>query len=219
MGELFFTADQKAQKYLDKGDSLKAAETFNSGNQKGYLYYEMGDLEKAAEAYSEDVSAEGFYNLGVVYYQMGDYQSAQQAFNSALEINPNMEVALTNLEKTATALEIINANAELASEKAKDPLIDPEEFQEYTESPDEKDSAQKSDKKYDGKGDITEMGSKEVDENTIDVFEFDENAVIDKDAAKQTLLRQVTEDPSIFLRRKFAYQVRGKKIKKPKQNW
>ena len=219
LSELFFTKDQQAQRYLKNGDSLKAAVTFKSGNQKGFLYYQMGDLEKAAQAYSEDVSAEGFYNLGVVYYKMGDYESAKQAFNSALEINPNMKFAIENLDKTTAALEIINTNAELATEKAKDPLRDPEEFQEYTDSPDEKDSAQKSDKTYDGKGDITEMGSKEVDENTIDVFEFDENAVIDKEAAKQTLLRQVTEDPSIFLRRKFAYQVRGKNIKKPKQNW
>ncbi|WP_115461949.1 VWA domain-containing protein [Winogradskyella aurantiaca] len=219
LSELFFTQDQKAERYLKKGDSIIAAETFKSSDQKGFLYYQMGDLEKAAQAYSDDVSAEGFYNLGVVYYKMGDYVAAQQAFNSALEIDPNMQIASENLDKTATAIEILNANAELGTEKAKDPLRDPEEFQEYTDSPDEKDSAQKSDKTYEGKGDITEMGSKEVDENTIDVFEFDENAVIDKEAAKQTLLRQVTEDPSIFLRRKFAYQVRGKNLKKPKQNW
>lgn len=219
LSELFFTHDQKAERYLKKGDSIKAAETFKSSDQKGFLYYQMGDLEKAAQAYSDDVSAEGFYNLGVVYYKMGDYEAAQQAFNSSLEIDPNMQIASENLDKTATAIEILNANAELGTEKAKDPLRDPEEFQEYTDSPDEKDSAQKSDKTYEGKGDITEMGSKEVDENTIDVFEFDENAVIDKEAAKQTLLRQVTEDPSIFLRRKFAYQVRGKNLKKPKQNW
>ena len=75
------------------------------------------------------------------------------------------------------------------------------------------------DEKYDGKGDVQEMETKEVDEDTIDVFDFDENAVIDKDAAKQTLLRQMKEDPALFLRRKFAYQIRNrvKKVKKQKR--
>ena len=65
------------------------------------------------------------------------------------------------------------------------------------------------------------METKEVDEDTIDVFDFDENAVIDKDAAKQTLLRQMKEDPALFLRRKFAYQIRNrvKKVKKQKVSW
>lgn len=217
--ELFYTKDQQAQRYLEKGDSLKAAETYTSGNQKGYIYYSMGDLDKAAEAYGEDVSAEGFYNLGVVYYEMGDYESARQAFNSALEIDPNLEVAKDNLEVTVKAIESSQSEGPLPFEDASKSAIDPDEFQEYTETADEKDVAQESDKKYEGEGDVQEMVTKEVDENTIDVFEFDENVVIDKETAKQTLLRQVTEDPSIFLRRKFAYQIRGKKIKKPKKNW
>jgi len=219
LDELFFTKDQQAQRYLDKGDSLRAAETYGSGEQKGYLYYKMGDLDKAAEAYRDDVSAEGFYNLGVVYYEMGDYEAAQQAFNSALEIDPSMSVAKGNLETTIKTLETSIERDELGEEQAQEASIDPDQFQEYTESADEKDTAQKSDKKYEGKGDIIEMEAKEVDENTIDVFEFDENVIIDKETAKQTLLRQVTEDPSLFLRRKFAYQIRGKKIEKLKNNW
>ena len=217
----FFTKDQKAQRLLDKGENERAAQAFESGLHQGYAYYEMGDLEKAAEAYSNDVSPEGFYNLGVVYSQMGDLEAAQQAFDAALQQDPKFEKANTNLvlvTKTIDSLALIKAIEEGKSSEASG---DPKEFQEYNEQPDEKDVAQESDEKYEGKGDIQEMVTKEVDESTIDIFEFDETIVIDKDAAKQTLLRQVTEDPSLFLRRKFAYQNknRGKTVRKSTEAW
>ena len=217
----FFTKDQKAQRLLDKGENERAAQAFESGLHQGFAYYEMGDLEKAAEAYSNDVSPEGFYNLGVVYSQMGDLEAAQQAFDAALQQDPKFEKANTNLvlvTKTIDSLALIKAIEEGKSSEASG---DPKEFQEYNEQPDEKDVAQESDEKYEGKGDIQEMVTKEVDESTIDIFEFDETIVIDKDAAKQTLLRQVTEDPSLFLRRKFAYQNknRGKTIQKSTEAW
>ena len=217
----FFTKDQKAQRLLDKGENERAAQAFESGLHQGYAYYEMGDLEKAAEAYSNDVSPEGFYNLGVVYSQMGDLEAAQQAFDAALQQDPKFEKANTNLvlvTKTIDSLALIKAIEEGKSPEASG---DPKEFQEYNEQPDEKDVAQESDEKYEGKGDIQEMVTKEVDESTIDIFEFDETIVIDKDAAKQTLLRQVTEDPSLFLRRKFAYQNknRGKTVQKSTEGW
>ena len=217
----FFTKDQKAQRLFDKGEIERAAQTYESGFHQGYAYYEMGDLVKAVEAYSNDVSPEGFYNLGVVYAQMGNLEAAQQAFDAALQQDPKFEKANSNLilvTKTMDSLALIKA-----SEEGKSPETsgNPKEFQEYNEQPDEKDSAQESDEKYKGKGDFQEMVTKEVDESTIDIFEFDETIVIDKDAAKQTLLRQVTEDPSLFLRRKFAYQNknRGKTIEKPTEAW
>ena len=97
----------------------------------------------------------------------------------------------------------------------------PKTFQENFDQPDEKDVAQKSDEKYAGKGDVQEMESFEVDEDEIDIFEFDERQVMSREEAQQTLLRQVTEDPSIFLRRKFAYQNRKRKVKvvRPVEDW
>lgn len=221
LSETFFTHDQQAQLMLEKGDTLGATERFDDGMQKGYYYYKTGNLEAAAEAYGTDVSAEGFYNLGVVYAEMGDYESAQQAFSSALEVNPELTAARRNLQNTKRTIDSIASAQGLPIGTSDKATSTPEEFQEYTEVPDEKDRAQESEEKYEGEGDIQEMKTEEVDENTIDIFEFDENIVIDKDVAKQTLLRQVTEDPSLFLRRKFAYQNknRTKPIVKSKEAW
>ena len=181
----------------------------------------MGDLEKAAEAYSTDVSPDGLYNLGVVYAEMGDLESARQAFNAALELDPEMQKANRNLEIVTQVIDSVARADGLALGQSIEAGESPEEFQEYTDSPDEKDQALDSEEKYDGEGDVQEMKVEEVDENTIDIFEFDENVVIDREAAKQTLLRQVTEDPSLFLRRKFAYQNkrRSEKIDRPEEKW
>ena len=217
----FFTKDQRAQMLYDKGDRQKAAETYETGSLKGYAYYELGDLEKAAEAYSTDVSPQGFYNLGRIYAEMGDLTSAQQAFNTAYELDPDLSQAQVNLDIVTQKLDSIALDKDLEEGKELNSKADPKEFEEYTETPDEKDSAQDSDEKYEGEGDVQQMEVREVDENTIDVFEFDENIVIDKEAAKQTLLRQVTEDPSLFLRRKFAYQNKNRTepIKNSKEKW
>ena len=221
LNEQFFTRDQQAQRLVDKGNYEEAAEVFQSYEHKGYAYYKSGELEKAVEAYSNDVSPNGFYNLGVLYSEMGDLESAQQAFNTAVELEPDFKQAQLNLNIVTKKIDSIKLAEGLPLDKSYNSKNNAKDFQEHTEVPGEKDVAQKSDEIYKGKGDVQEMVSKEVDENTIDVFEFDENAVIDKEQAKQTLLRQVTEDPSIFLRRKFAYQNknRTKPIKKLEEDW
>lgn len=219
--EQFFTQDQKGQILYNKGDKQGAAETYQSGNHKGYAYYETGDLKNAAEAYSTDVSPEGFYNLGVVYAEMGDLEASQQAFSTASELDPDMEQADKNLQLVTQTIDSIAVAKALAEGRSVDLGKTPEELEDYEETLDDKDVALESDEKYEGEGDITEMETVEVDEDTIDIFEFDENIVIDRNEAKQTLLRQVTEDPSLFLRRKFAYQNRRRtaKVQKMEEAW
>lgn len=221
LSDSFFTKDQRAQKYLEKGEMSKAASTFNSELHKGYAYYKMGDLDKAAESFSRDLSPAGFYNLGVVLAEKGDFLAAVEAFDAALQLDPDMAKASLNIKRIRAVNDSIVEKDALSEDNLTEPNGKPKEFQEYTEVPDEKDMAQQSDETYKGKGDVQEMVTKEVDESTIDVFELDENIVLDKDAAKQTLLRQVTEDPSVFLRRKFAYQIKMRKEKPTKleEDW
>ena len=65
------------------------------------------------------------------------------------------------------------------------------------------------------------METFEVNEDEIDIFELNNTQVMSQGEAQQTLLRQVNEDPAIFLRRKFAYQNRKRKgsIKPSKEPW
>ena len=116
VGELFFTKDQQGQRLLKKGDTLKALQTLESGSIKGFTYYRMGDYEKAAQAYSEDISDNGFYNLGVVLYKLGDYEGAKQAFDSALEINPDLKRASINLDQVVAVIDSIQKEKGLLHE-------------------------------------------------------------------------------------------------------
>lgn len=219
--DLFFNKDQQGQRLYNKGEKAKAAELFETGSWKGYTYYELGDLESAANAYSQDISATGFYNQGVVYTQLGDLESARQAFQSAIELDPDMVKASTNLSLVTIVLDSIAREEALELGSALSSKESPKDFQESMEFQDERDMAQKSDEKYAGKGDVQEMETKEVNEDEIDIFEFNEKQVISQSEAQQSLLRQVNEDPSIFLWRKFAYQNRKRKekIKPPKEVW
>lgn len=61
-----------------------------------------------------------------------------------------------------------------------------------------------------------------MDESTIDFFDTgSEPPSMDQQGARQSLLRQMEEDPSLFLRRKFAHQLRNRKEKPeaPDEKW
>lgn len=213
MADLFQTRDQQAMQMLEQERSVDAAERFESERWKGYAYAEEGELEKAAEAYSRETNAEGFYNLGVLYARMGDAEAAREAFSSALEIDPDMEPAKENMKRVEHVLDSLFMIGEAAP---KDENMKPDKFEEPGKIAEKQTQAQDSDEKYKGKGDITEEGAKEIDESTLDFFDTGGDlAPMDPQGAKQSMLRQVEEDPSLFLRRKFAHQLRNRS-EKPK---
>lgn len=220
MVDLFQTPDQQGMKLLEKDSTLEAAERFESERWQGYAYAEAGDYESAVEAYSRETNAEGFYNLGVLYARMGDAEAASSAFRSALEIEPDMESAKENLERVEFFLDslVLSESGDSGENKGSKPdeFVDPGKISENQEQ------AQKSDETYKGKGDVTEMGAKEIDETMLDFFDTGgAPAPFDQQGAKQSLLRQVEEDPSIFLRRKFAHQLRNRtnKPEPPDESW
>ncbi|MEN8155369.1 MAG: VWA domain-containing protein [Bacteroidota bacterium] len=222
MADLFRSPDQQGQQLYEKGEVKEAAERFESAHRKGYAWAEAGELGKAAEAYSRETNAEGFYNLGVLYARMGDVEAARGAFAAALEMDPELEVARENLERVDVVLDSLFLAGERKRGAPKDEKPKPDKFEEPGKISEDQEQAQDSDEKFKGKGDLQEMGSKEVDESTIDFFDTGgEPAPFDQQGARQSLLRQVDTDPSIFLRRKFAHQLRNRKQKpeRSEQTW
>ncbi len=215
MADLFRTRDQQGEQLMLKGEHEQAAERFESDRWKGYAYAEAGDLEEAIEAYGYETNAEGFYNLGVLYALNGDADAAREAFRIALEMNPEMVSAKDNLERVDQVLDSLHLIGERETGAPEDETQKPDRFEEPGKIAEGQEQAQESDQKIEGKGDVTEEGNKEVDESTIDFFDTGgEPAPFDPQGAKQSLLRQVEEDPSLFLRRKFAHQLR-KRTQKP----
>lgn len=210
--DLWLTEDYQAQQMAEKGDYEKAAETYRDPLRKGVAYYKSGNYEDAIEAFQIDTTAMGAYNLGLSYYQNGDYAAAELAFGKAVEMDPENEAARANQKMTQQIMQGENeATVEEAQEAAKekptaenDQNRSPEDLsgggQEATKEDMEKERLEETVNTDVRKG-------KELDE-VPDNFEAGK-----QDNSQKVLMRKVDDDPSLFLQRKFKYQVKKEGIK------
>lgn len=211
MGDLFRTRDRQGEKLMEKDAFEEAARRFESDSWRGYAYAEAGNLKEAIVAYGYETNAPGFYNLGVLYARDGNIDAAREAFRAALELDPDLAVARNNLERVDQVLDSLVLIGERSTGAPEDEEDKHEEFEDPGKISENQEQAQDSDQQFQGKGDVNEIGSKELDESTIDFFDTGgEPAPFNSEGARQSMLRRVEEDPSLFLRRKFAYQLRNR---------
>jgi len=211
LADLFLTRDQQGSQLMEMGAYEEAAERFESDKRKAYAYVEAGQLEKAMEAYGYETNAEGFYNLGVLYARSGNADAAREAFRTSLELDPKLRMARENLERVDQVLDSLFLIGERERGAPEEKGESPETFEEPGKTAENQEQAQNSDQQYKGQGDVNEIGNREVDESTIDFFDQGgKPAPFNSENARQSMLRRVEEDPSLFLRRKFAYQLRNR---------
>lgn len=209
--DLWETKDFQAQKQFDEAAYDEAGKLYTAPIHQGVSWYKAGDYSKAIAAFEQDTTAMGAYNLGLAYYKNGDYAAAALAFGKAVEIDPELEAAKRN---QAATLNIMEGTSE----------VDPEEAQEAPkkqtaqnmENKDQEDlggggqEATEEDMEKERKEETvsTEMRTgKEMDEVPPD-FESGKS-----ENSQKVLMRKVDDDPSLFLTRKFKYQVKKKNIK------
>ncbi|WBL43054.1 VWA domain-containing protein [Algoriphagus halophytocola] len=213
--DLWYTKDYQGQKLSDAGDFKAAAERYEDPLRKGVAYYKAGDYEAAIQEFQNDTSAYGAYNLGLAYYKNGDFAAAQGAFQEATELDPTMDQALENQQK----MEHLSAGEnEVDPEDAKE--ASPEEAANTVQNNSPEDlsgggqEATKEDMEQERLAETVNTDvrkGKELDEVPEDI-----SAINQQDNAK-VLMRKIDENPSLFLKRKFAYQVKKDSIK-PKAN-
>lgn len=212
--DLWTTDNYKAQQYFDNGNYEQAAPLFTDPLRKGIAYYKGEDYARSIQAFEMDSSAQGLYNLGLAYYKMGNLNSAKRAFDEAVSLDSSFTNASINAAKT-TELIASKQNeigeVEEASEDEKAENIQnsgPEDLsgggQEAT------DEDMKKERKEETVGTDTRMG-KELEEVPED---FQGGS---QENSQKVLMRKVDDDPSLFLQRKFRYQVKVKQLK-PKED-
>lgn len=213
---LWYTKDYQAQKLEDKGNNKEAAETYTTPLRKGVAYYKDGNYKEAILAFQQDTTAIGAYNLGISYYKNGDYAAAALAFGEAVEMDPENEEARKNQQKAQQIMQGENeASVEDAQEAAKEKSTaeneqnkSPEDLsgggQEATKKDMEKERLEETVNTDVRKG-------KELDE-VPDNFESGK-----QDNSQKVLMRKVDDDPALFLKRKFLYEVKKEGIK-PEKN-
>ena len=96
--DLWFTADQQAQRFMDQGEYQKAAQKFTTAEQIGAALFLAGDFERAASVFGRSSSAEAHYNRGNALVMQGQYDAAIDAYQTALDKRARWPEAEQNLQ-------------------------------------------------------------------------------------------------------------------------
>jgi Ca-activated chloride channel family protein len=150
----------------------------------------------------------GAYNLGLAYYKNGDYAAAGLAFGKAVEMNPDMGDARANqtlMQQMAIGTDEVNPEeAEEAAAEQTDQNIENKDMEDLGGGGQEatKEDMEKERKEETATTDIRK--GKELDE-VPDNFESGK-----QDESQKILMRKVDDDPALFLKRKFAHQLKTK---------
>jgi Ca-activated chloride channel family protein len=209
--DLWFTRDFQAQRMVNKGHFSEAAATFTDPLHAGVAWYKAGEYEKAADAFARDSTAVGRYNLGLALYESGDYTGALIAFMRAAEQDSSLQLdakGQQQLEQLVAGQEEIapgEVPTESRGERAENELNQsPEDLsgggQEATEEDMQKERLEENV--------ATDVRTGKELEDVPEDFESGSG-----DAGQKMLIRQVDDDPTLFLTRKFRYQVKKRGLK------
>ena len=209
--DLWYTKEFQAQKMYDTENYLVAAVNFKDPLRKGTAYYKAGDFISAKTAFEKDTSTTGLYNLGLTYAKLGMLDKSQEIFEKVLQRDPNNKNASANLQH------IIAGKAELDKLKPEDADLNDEGEKaknEENKSPEDLggggQEATKKDMEKKRKEETVETEArkaKELDELPDD-FKSGKGGL-----PKNILMRKVDDDPALFLKRKFKYQIKKKIVK------
>ena len=208
--DFFYSKDYQGQQQFEKGNYQEAAELYEDEMRKGIAYYKAGNFEMAIQSFSKDSTANGAYNLGLAYYKNGDLAAAQMAFGLAVELDPTMENAA-------------NIQTEISRNLGGESEVNPEEAQEAQEKQTAQNSENKSPEDLSGGGQKATKKDMEKErlEETVntDVRKGKELTEVPDDmgpapsSPQKVMMRKVDDDPALFLKRKFANEVKKKGIK------
>ncbi len=209
--DFWYTKEYQAQKEFDAKNYSTSAKKFKDPLRKGVAYYKAGDFLSAKTAFEQDTTTNGLYNLGLTYAKLGQLDRSQEIFEKVLQRDPDNENASSNLQH------IISAKVELDSLKPEDMALNEDgkkaKNKQNDSSEDLGGGGQKATKKDMEKQRLEETvdtgkrKGKELDELPDD-FKSGKGEI-----PKNILMRKVDDDPSLFLTKKFRYQIKKKQVK------
>lgn len=214
--DLFLTKDYQAQREFDKGKYEEAAKLFQSPMHQGVAWYKAGRYEEAIKAFEQDSSAVGAYNLGLAYFKNGDYAQAAVAFENALELNPQMGDAAKNKELMQ---QLITGTEEPLSDEAQE--LKEKKAAKNRQNKDMEDlggggqEATKKDMEKERKEETAVTGKRKGKE----MEDVPENFESGKGKGLENIyMQRIDDDPSLFLKRKFRYQLKKGMVSPPKKS-
>ncbi|WP_425343472.1 VWA domain-containing protein [Pseudomonas delhiensis] len=219
--DLWLRPDQQGQRLLAEQRPADAARHFADFRWRGLALYQAGDYDGAARAFAQGDTAADHYNRGNALARAEQYEAAIDAYERALELQPDLQQAQRNkalLEELLrqreqdAAQQRANASQALRSGEAESSPTAPARpsgQQDQEERPARPSAAlqnrqqanaerlQATDPDDEPPTDATELPAPSADEEEL------------SDESRQALeqwLRQIPDEPSELLRRKFWYQ-------------
>lgn len=209
--DLWYSQDYQAQKAMDEADFGSAAEQFTSLPHKGVAYYKAGDYESAIQIFSMDTSAASMYNLGLAYAASGQNELAKDAFLLAQELDPDNQDIKNSMERNQQVIQQIDSMRSANPENAIALQEEEEKKGELNER-----EAQSEDEELSSDTEVEELpedGDRITDTMETEMRKAEEMEKPPEDftpqkaeAAQNVLLREISADPSEFLKRRFKYQ-------------
>lgn len=218
--DLWLRPDQQGRQLLDAGRPAEAAAHFEDFRWRGLALYRAGDYAGAAQAFAQGDAAADHYNRGNALARQDQLEAAIDAYEQALERDPQLKQAQHNkalLEDLLRQREESGENGEEAS-----PQADDQQSGEGGETRPARPGEEQGDAREDSASAAPpghELAQGEADQPSANrpgesSEEQPGSAVAEPagqlgDERRQALeqwLREIPDNPSDLLRRKFWYQ-------------
>lgn len=217
--ELWRRPDQQGQHLLERQRPAEAAKHFQDPQWKGWALYQAGDYAAAARQFALDDSAAGHYNRGNALALGGELEAAVDAYEQALERQPDLQPALTNKALVEQLLEQREQEQTPPTEEPQAPQEQPnaqplpgESSDNPQQSSSEQETAQPGEEPQEqqdpGAVQAPQNPAGDDDESTTRPPQRPTGNTLDAEQrqALEQWLRQIPDNPSQLLRRKFWYE-------------
>jgi len=232
--DLWQTQNQQAQQAFQQHHYQQAAEKFTDQPWQAAAQYRAKQFDQAISLLQNNHTATGQYNLGNALAQVGQLSQSIKAYEHALQLDPNNEDALFNLQQVKKQLEDQQKSQDKQGKQGEQSKQG-KNNEESKNSPDRR-SQQNSEKSSPQQSKTSEQNnnplSKAQEHQGSDLKDSLQTAkekqpttsVSDYDETKQAdeqWLNRIPDDPAGLLRRKFKYQYnqRHSDQSKPGKNW
>lgn len=214
LADLWWRPDQQGQRLLAQGQPALAAQRFSDFRWRGVALYRAGQYAEAAKQFAQGDSAADHYNRANALALAGELDAAVEAYEQALERQPALTAARSNQTLVKALLDARKAAApptessvaqaspsqgEATSGQSQANPSDPKAPPTAPPGPDTAGQATMATSGGTGESDTPPKGTSSL-ASTGDYPE---------DEARESLeqwLRQIPDDPSELLRRKFWYE-------------
>ena len=102
--DLWLRKDQQAAKALQAEEFEHAQQMATDPLTRGSAAYKAGKFREATEAFRQATGADAAYNRGNALARLGKYEDAIKAYDQALELQPDMQDAITNKRRVEELL-------------------------------------------------------------------------------------------------------------------